>query len=390
MRRFPPERIVCLTEETVETLYLLGQEDRIVGVSGYAVRPSRVRREKPRVSAFTSADIPKVLALEPDLVLAFSDLQADIVADLVRAGVAVHAFNHRDVAGILAMIRTVGALVGAGGRADALARGYEDRLARVAAGARGRPRPRVYFEEWDEPLISGIGWVSELVRVAGGEDVFPELAAQAAAKDRIVAPEAVVAAAPEVILASWCGKKVVPARIAARPGWDAIPAVRANRIVEIKSPLILQPGPAALTDGLDAILAALGRDPASSGREEVPAGWTLTERHRAVLLKVPDEGWIEGARLDGRCRDVLLRRGWIERAHADPRGRARFDGYRRTEAARAALRVAGVLEPVRPAVRNGGGAAYDSDGGGPSHGGDGPSHGGGAAGDGDGRTARGR
>jgi iron complex transport system substrate-binding protein len=261
MRRFPPERIVCLTEETVETLYLLGEQDRIVGVSGYAVRPAQVRREKPRVSAFTSADIPKILALDPELVLTFSDLQADIVADLVRAGVAVHAFNHRDVAGILAMIRTIGALVGASGRADALARGYEERLARVAAGARGWTRPRVYFEEWDEPLISGIGWVSELVRVAGGEEVFPGLAAQAAARDRIIAPEAVVAAAPDVILASWCGKKVVPARIAARPGWDALPAVRAKRIFEIKSPLILQPGPAALTDGLDAILSALGRDP---------------------------------------------------------------------------------------------------------------------------------
>ena len=257
MRRFPPERIVCLTEETVETLYLLGEDRRIVGVSGYAVRPPRVRREKPRVSAFVSADIPKVLALEPDLVLTFSDLQADIVAELIRAGVAVHAFNQRDVAGILAMIRALGALVGAGDRAEALAAGYEARLAGIAAETTGRPRPRVYFEEWDAPLISGIGWVSELIGIAGGDDVFPDLAGQGAARDRIVAADAVIAAAPDLILASWCGKRVAPARIAGRPGWDAVPAVRVGRIVEIRSPLILQPGPAALTDGLDAIRAAI-------------------------------------------------------------------------------------------------------------------------------------
>lgn len=257
MRRFPPERIVCLTEETVETLYLLGQEDRIVGVSGYAVRPARVRKEKPRVSAFTSADMPKILALEPDLVLAFSDLQADIAADLARAGVAVHLFNQRDVAGCLAMIRTLGALVGVQGRADALAQGYADALARVAAAAAGRPRPRVYFEEWDAPMISGIGWVSELIGIAGGDDVFPGHARMQAAADRIVTSQDVIAAAPDVILASWCGKKVNVARIRARPGWAAIPAVRDGRIHEIKSPLILQPGPAALTDGFAAIRKAL-------------------------------------------------------------------------------------------------------------------------------------
>ncbi|MDN2578608.1 cobalamin-binding protein [Aquibium sp. ELW1220] len=257
MRRFPPQRIVCLTEETVETLYLLGEEDRIVGVSGYAVRPARVRREKPRVSAFTSADMPKILALEPDLVFTFSDLQADIAAALIREGIAVHAFNQRDVAGILAMIRTVGALVGAAEKAKALARGYEGRLAAITKAGAGRARPRVFFEEWDEPLISGIGWVSELVSIAGGDDVFAGLAREKAAKDRIVAPQRVIEAAPDVILASWCGKKVRPEKIAARPGWETIPAVRDGRIVEIKSPLILQPGPAALTDGLDAILAAL-------------------------------------------------------------------------------------------------------------------------------------
>lgn len=257
MRRFPPERIVCLTEETVETLYLLGEDRRIVGVSGYAVRPPQVRREKPRVSAFTSADLPKILALDPDLVLTFSDLQAGIVADLVRAGIAVTAFNQRDVAGILAMIRHVGALVGASDRADTLVQDYERRLDAVAARAADRPRPVVYFEEWDEPMISGIHWVSELVEIAGGREAFPQLAPMKSARDRIVTSDQVIAAAPDVILASWCGKKVRPDRIAARPGWNAIPAVRAGRIVEIKSPLILQPGPAALTDGLDAIVAAL-------------------------------------------------------------------------------------------------------------------------------------
>src|SRR5215510_2953478 len=190
MRQFPPRRIVCLTEETVETLYLLGEQDRIVGVSGYAVRPPQVRREKPRVSAFISADIPKILALEPDLVLAFSDLQAGIVADLVRSGVAIHVFNQRDVAGILAMVRTLGAIVGAAERADALAASFEKRLADIAAMPRTAPKPKVYFEEWDDPLISGIGWVSELIGIAGGEDVFPQLAKEKFAKDRIIAPEA--------------------------------------------------------------------------------------------------------------------------------------------------------------------------------------------------------
>ena len=257
MRRFPPERIVCLTEETVETLYLLGEDRRIVGVSGYAVRPPQVRREKPRVSAFTSADLPKILALEPDLVLAFPDLQAEIVASLARAGVAVHLFNQRDVAGCLAMIRTVGALVGAAERAEALAQSYAAHLAEAAAESAGRVRPKVYFEEWDEPMISGIGWVSDLIGYAGGEDVFPDLSRAQAAKDRIVTTEQVIAAAPDVILASWCGKRVNVERIRARPGWHAIPAVAAGRIHEIKSPLILQPGPAALTDGFAAIRAAL-------------------------------------------------------------------------------------------------------------------------------------
>lgn len=257
---FPPERIVCLTEETVETLYLLGEEHRIVGVSGYAVRPPRVRREKPRVSAFISADVPKILALEPDLVLTFSDLQAGIVAELVKQNVAVHAFNQRDIAGILAMIRTLGALVGAGDKADALARSLEQRVETVRAQAKTlRRHPRVYFEEWDEPMISGIRWVSELVEAAGGIEVFPELALNKNAKDRIVTGADVIAAEPDIIVGSWCGKKFVPAKVAARPCFAAIPAVRDGSLHEIKSALILQPGPAALTDGLDALAAIIAQ-----------------------------------------------------------------------------------------------------------------------------------
>jgi iron complex transport system substrate-binding protein len=252
---FPPERIVCLTEETVETLYLLGEEARIVGVSGYCVRPARVRREKPRVSAFTSADFEKILALRPDLVLTFSDLQADIVAELIRRGVAVHAFNQRDLAGILAMIRTLGALVGAAARAETLAQDLARRLEEAGARAARLPlRPRVYFEEWDEPMISGIGWVSELVAAAGGVDVFAHLRGHKSAKDRIVTPEAVIAASPDIIIGSWCGKKFVPAKVAARPGFAEVPAVQTGALHEIKSTLILQPGPAALTDGLDAMV----------------------------------------------------------------------------------------------------------------------------------------
>ena len=251
---FPPARIVCLTEETVETLYLLGEDHRIVGVSGYAVRPPQVRREKPRVSAFISADVPKILALEPDLVLTFSDLQADIVADLVRHNVAVHAFNQRDIAGILDMIRTLGALVGAVDKADALATSLAKRLdvVRARAGRLSR-RPRVYFEEWDEPMITGIGWVSELIEAAGGIETFPALASRKNAKDRIVSAADVIAAKPDIIIGSWCGKKFAPAKVKARPGFDAVPAVRDGWLREIKSTLILQPGPAALTAGLDAL-----------------------------------------------------------------------------------------------------------------------------------------
>ncbi len=253
---FPPERIVCLTEETVETLYLLGEDARIVGVSGYAVRPARVRKEKPRVSAFISADVPKILALKPDLVLTFSDLQADIVASLIREGIAVHAFNQRTIAGILDMIRLLGAMVGTPCKGESLAAQLEARLDATRRDAATLPRrPRVYFEEWNEPMISGIGWVSELIAVAGGIDIFGTLSERKSAKERIVSAEAVIAAAPDIILGSWCGKKFRPEQVRARPGFDAIPAVRTNALFEIKSPIILQPGPAALTDGLDAIAA---------------------------------------------------------------------------------------------------------------------------------------
>jgi iron complex transport system substrate-binding protein len=255
---FPPERIVCLTEETVETLYLLGEEARIVGVSGYAVRPPRVRKEKPRVSAFISADVPKILALKPDLVLTFSDLQADIVAELIRANIAVHAFNQRDVAGIFDMIRTLGSLVGALDKAEALARQLAGRVDSVHQKAMRLPRrPRVYFEEWDAPMISGLRWVSELIEAAGGVEVFPEISTRKNAKDRIVSEAQVIEAKPDIIIGSWCGKKFVPAKVAARPGFAVVPAVATGWLREVKSPLILQPGPAALTDGLDALAAII-------------------------------------------------------------------------------------------------------------------------------------
>ena len=255
---FPPERIICLTEETVETLYLLGEESRIVGISGYVVRPPRARREKPRVSAFTSADIPKILDLKPDLVLTFSDLQADIAAALIRAHVDVHAFNQRTITQILDMIRTFGALVGAADRADRLA----GELAATVGFARKRAvqsgmKPKVYFEEWDEPMISGIGWVSELIEAAGGVDVFADRASCKSAKDRIVTAEEVIRNEPDIIIGSWCGKKFRPEKLAKRPGFDRIPAVKRSALHEIKSPLILQPGPAALTDGLAALQAII-------------------------------------------------------------------------------------------------------------------------------------
>jgi iron complex transport system substrate-binding protein len=255
---FPPERIVCLTEETVETLCLLGEQHRIVGISGYCVRPPEARREKPRVSAFTSADIPKILRLKPDLVLLFSDLQADIAATLIREGVEVHAFNQRSVAEILAMIRMLGAMVGASAAAERLAGELAAGLDAVRRGtARSSRRPRVYFEEWDDPMISGIAWISELIEAAGGDDIFADRAAGKSAKERLVTAEEVIARAPEVIIGSWCGKKFRPQKVAARPGFAQVPAVGNGALREIKSPLILQPGPAALTDGLQALRQAI-------------------------------------------------------------------------------------------------------------------------------------
>jgi iron complex transport system substrate-binding protein len=255
---FPPQRIVCLTEETVETLYLLSEDRRIVGVSGYAARPPQVRREKPRVSAFISANVPKILALEPDLVLTFSDLQADIVAELVRANVAVHAFNQRDIAGILDMIRTLGALVGASEKAEALVDSLTSHIETVREQALKLPRkPLVYFEEWDDPMISSIGWVSELVEIAGGIDVFPAVSRHKNARNRIVSADDVIAAKPDIIIGSWCGKKFAPRKVTTRPGFGAIPAVANGWLREVKSLLILQPGPAALTEGLDALAAII-------------------------------------------------------------------------------------------------------------------------------------
>jgi iron complex transport system substrate-binding protein len=245
-----PSRIVCLTEETTETLYLLGQGHRVVGVSGYTVRPPEARR-KPRVSAFINARFDKIEALDPDLILAFSDLQADIAAQLIRRGYPVMTFNQRSVAEILQMIRMLGAVVGCGARADALAAELELELDSIRAAAQQMPcRPRVFFEEWDEPLISGIRWVEELVEIAGGEPVFPELREARLGKQRIVGNDEVARRNPDVIVASWCGKAVKRERIAARHGWQDIGAVRRGHIYEIKSVFILQPGPASLTEGV--------------------------------------------------------------------------------------------------------------------------------------------
>ena len=254
-----PERIVCLTEETTELLYLLGEQDRIVGISGFTVRPAQARREKPKVSAFTSARYERILDLKPDLVIGFSDLQADIAAELIRCGVNVLVMNQRSVAQILDMILTLSAMVGATERGQALVDSYTARLssiqARVLACLQAHPRmarPRVYFEEWDEPMISGIRWVSELVEIAGGQDCFAELGRMPLGKDRIIAePQRVIDANPQIIIGSWCGKKFRPDKLAARAGWQRIDAVKHGRLHEIKSANILQPGPAALSDGLE-------------------------------------------------------------------------------------------------------------------------------------------
>jgi iron complex transport system substrate-binding protein len=250
-----PQRIVCLTEEPTETLYLLGEQHRIVGISGFTVRPAIARKEKPKVSAFTSAKIGEILKLKPDFVVGFSDIQAEIASELIKHGIEVWISNHRSVEGIVDYVRRLGALVGAGDRAAELAADLERRIAVARERAAALPRrPRVYFEEWDTPQITGIRWVSELVGIAGGDDVFPEHAAMSLARDRILAdPLEVVRRAPDLILGSWCGKKFRPEQVVARPGWDAVPAVRDGELHEIKSPIILQPGPAALTAGLDAL-----------------------------------------------------------------------------------------------------------------------------------------
>ena len=256
-----PRRIICLTEETTETLYLLGEQNRIVGISGFTVRPPQARKEKPKVSAFTSAKIDRILALDPDLVLGFSDIQADIAAALIRHGVEVHVFNHRTVAEILRMIVMLGGMIGCEAKAQALAVRLQHGLDEVHAAAATLPkRPRVYFEEWDEPRISCISWVSELVGVAGGDDIFPELAKESLGKNRIIADaQEVVRRRPDIIIGSWCGKKFRPGQVRVRPGWEAIPAVRDDQLYEVKSSLILQPGPAALTDGVRALQEIISR-----------------------------------------------------------------------------------------------------------------------------------
>ena len=254
-----PSRIVCLTEETTETLYLLGEGDRVVGVSGYTIRPPEARK-KPRVSAFLNARFSKIEALSPDLVLGFSDLQADIAAELIRRGYPVMVFNQRSVAEILKMIRVLGGLVGRAERANELASRFELELDAVRAAAARLPRrPRVFFEEWDNPLISGIRWVEELVEIAGGDPIFPELRDAKMGRDRIVSPDDVVRRDPEVIVGSWCGKPVRKERIANRVGWNEVAAVRDGHIYEIKSPYILQPGPAALTEGLRQLHEIIGK-----------------------------------------------------------------------------------------------------------------------------------
>ena len=252
MSDLAPQRIVCLTEETTEWLYRLGQSHRIVGISGYTVRPRQARQEKPKVSAFLSAKIDKILALEPDCVFGFSDLQADIASALIRAGVQVTVFNQRSVEEIFSMLFQVGAMVGQAEEAMRQITQMREQLALIETQARQLPRrPRVFFEEWDEPHISAIRWVSELVGLAGGEDVFPELAREPMGRGRIIADShEIVARAPDIVIGSWCGKKFRPEKVAARPGWSEVPAVRLGQLFEIKSADILQPGPAALTDGV--------------------------------------------------------------------------------------------------------------------------------------------
>lgn len=258
-QRQGPQRIACLSTETVEVLYLLGEEDRIAGISGFTVRPARARKEKPKISGFSSAQIERILAVEPDLVLAFSDMQADMVRDLIKHGLAVHVFNQRSLAGILDMVRTLGALVGAMDKAEALIAQMENVMAETQAAVANLPRrPLIYFEEWNEPLISGIRWVSELIELAGGQDAFAELSSAPNAAGRYVTdPLEVARRAPDIIIGSWCGRKFVPESVASRPGWQEIPAVRNGQIHEIKSAVILTPGPVAILEGLPDLMAII-------------------------------------------------------------------------------------------------------------------------------------
>ena len=258
-RDYTPQRIVCLSTETVEVLYALGEQHRIVGISGYTVRPPEARREKPKVFAFSSGDLQKILAVKPDLVLSFSNLQAQVVHDLIKSGVEVLAFNQKSIADIYAMIDRLGRLCAAEGRAAALLQRLDAQLAAAATTAEtiralaGR-KPRVYFEEWDEPMISGISWVSELIVLAGGDDCFAAEAAQHEAGRRIIAdPQEVPRRAPDIIVGSWCGKHFRAERVAARDGWGEVPAVRDGELHEVKSALILTPGPVAIEAGLPAL-----------------------------------------------------------------------------------------------------------------------------------------
>lgn len=252
-RAVHPQRIVCLTEEPTEVLYALGEEDRIVGISNFTVRPARARTEKPRVSAFTSAHIDEIIALRPDLVVGFSDIQADIARELIAAGIEVWISNHRTVEGVLGYVGRLGAMVGATARADAYTAGLARHVADVGRSATKLPvRPKVYFEEWNDPMITGITWVAELIRIAGGDDLFPDRAGSLA-RDRIVDGADVVARRPDIVIGSWCGKRFRPDAVIARPGWDTVPAVANGELHEVDSAIILQPGPAALTDGLDAL-----------------------------------------------------------------------------------------------------------------------------------------
>jgi iron complex transport system substrate-binding protein len=252
LNQFGPQRIVCLTEETTEWLYLLGQESKIVGISGYTVRPRRAREEKPRVSAFLSAKIDKILALKPDCVFGFSDLQADIANLLIRSGIQVTVFNQRSVDEIFSMLYQVAAMVGEVNQGEIRLKQFRENLNAIQTAASNfKRRPIIYFEEWDEPRISAIRWVSELITIAGGDDCFPELAIMPMGKDRIIADDqSIVSRAPDIIIGSWCGKKFRPEKVSQRDGWESIPAVKNNQLFEIKSADILQPGPAALTDGV--------------------------------------------------------------------------------------------------------------------------------------------